>query len=95
MLVPGFPFRSGQLKGVEMPCEKRELLLIDLPSKWEIHGDLVMFPDISFTCDYWKSMTPEFWKKVANIYDVKRVALKSRICGDNYRSPKVEIVYLI
>ena len=82
---------SGHLKTSEAGDEKeQQQLLVDLPTKWDIHGDLVMFPDTSFVKEYWKSVTPEFWKKVANIFDVKRVAVKSRICSDNYRTPKVK-----
>lgn len=66
-------------------------LLLDLPNKWDIHCDLIMFPDTSFTCDYWKNLTKDVWKTIAGIFGVGRVALKSRIDKDGYRTPKVDL----
>ena len=36
-----------------MSSEQKEELLLELPIKWDIHGDLIMFPNTSFISDYW------------------------------------------
>ena len=74
-----------------LSSKQKEEILLDLPNKWDIHCDLIMFPDSSFTCDYWKAIEEDVWKSIAEIFGVCRIALKSRINTDDYRSPKVEM----
>jgi len=76
-------------KDVDMSHEQQKELLEDLPSKWDIHCDLIMFPSTSFTCDYWNTTTENLWKMIANIFGVRRIALKSKIVSDDYRTPQV------
>jgi len=67
-------------------------ILSDIPSKWDIHNDLVMFPDTSFTLEIWESLPQSFWTGIADIMRVKRIAVKSRIKNDNFRTPKMKLV---
>lgn len=67
-------------------------ILSDIPSKWDIHNDLVMFPDTSFTLEVWETLPQPFWTGIADIMRVKRIAVKSRIKNDNFRTPKMKLV---
>ena len=67
-------------------------LLTELPAKWDIHDDLVMFPDASFKSDIWHNLQDTFWKGIARIMNVKRIALRSRIQKDNFRTPQVKMI---
>lgn len=81
------------------------VLVAQIPSKWEIHGDLVMFSEQAFFSLFWKSLDKvegggcygkgvhQFWKDLADTVGAKRVALSSRIVSDNYRTPSVEIMF--
>ena len=67
-------------------------LLTELPAKWDVHDDLVMFPDTSFKSDIWHNLQDTFWEGIARIMNVKRIALKSRIRKDDFRTPQVKMV---
>lgn len=66
-------------------------IMAELPKKWEIHGDLIMFPDSAFYSPVWNDFPETFWKELAELFIVKRVAVTSRIRDDGYRTPRVTI----
>ena len=72
-------------------AKQEEKLFMDLPKKWETHGDLIMFPDSSFTCKFWDNLPNHFWTCVADIFSVQRIALKSIIRKDIFRTPNVTL----
>ncbi|XP_077978777.1 tRNA wybutosine-synthesizing protein 2 homolog [Glandiceps talaboti] len=64
----------------------------DIARHWEIHGDLVMLPDNTFTLTVWMNMGQRFWKTVADALDVARVARKQRVTTDGFRTPSVQLL---
>ena len=50
-----------------------------------------MFPD-TFKSDIWHNLQDTFWKGIARIMNVKRIALRSRIQKDGFRTPQVKMV---
>ncbi|XP_006818664.1 tRNA wybutosine-synthesizing protein 2 homolog [Saccoglossus kowalevskii] len=68
------------------------ILQDDIPRHWEKHNDLVLFPDCVFTHRLWKDLENDLWRVVADATGVSRVAKKSRITSDGYRTP---MVYLL
>uniref|UniRef100_A0A1I7X0Z8 tRNA(Phe) (4-demethylwyosine(37)-C(7)) aminocarboxypropyltransferase n=1 Tax=Heterorhabditis bacteriophora TaxID=37862 RepID=A0A1I7X0Z8_HETBA len=75
----------------------------DLPKKWEKHGDMVVFPQNSFTHNNWRyidSMYKEYtylgrelWKIVAESLKVSRLGRKRLIADEYHRTPHVDILY--
>lgn len=82
---------QDHLKDVEISEKEKEALLQDLPNKWEIHCDLIIFPNTSFTIEYWEHQPVEFWGKISEIFGVKRIALQSKVGPDGFRTPGVVI----
>lgn len=64
----------------------------DIPLHWEQHGDLILLPENSFTVDKWEHFGEELWKVVAESLGVTRVAKKSTINNDGFRTPKVSLL---
>ncbi len=76
--------------------EKHELIHIldqEVPKHWEKHEDLVLFPKESFQHEIWSKLDQNFWAKVAQILRVSRLAKKSVISDDDFRSPKVTPIF--
>ncbi|KAL4225371.1 tRNA wybutosine-synthesizing protein 2 [Mactra antiquata] len=65
----------------------------DIPSHWERHGDLVLIPDTTFTLTVWKSIGDKVWENVVESLGCKRLACKSKISIDGYRTPQVYMLY--
>ncbi|CAB3397713.1 unnamed protein product [Caenorhabditis bovis] len=63
----------------------------DLPKKWEKHGDLIVFPQNSFTHKNWRYIGREVWPVVAKALNVARVGRKRQI--DELRTPHVDLLY--
>lgn len=68
------------------------LLPDDIPSHWEQHGDLILLPENSFTSEKWRDFDGELWRTVAKSLGVTRLAKKSAICRDGFRTPKVTML---
>lgn len=69
-------------------------LLKEIPTKWEKHGNLVMFNCQSFQSNIWHHPDNQrFWSGVAQKLGVNRVALMSTINNDDYRTPRVQMKY--
>lgn len=78
-----------QKKGVTLD----EFLHEDLPSHWEQHGDLILLPERSFTLGKWEQFGAELWQVVAETLGVARLARKSTITSDGFRTPRVCLLY--
>ena len=78
-----------QKKGVTLD----EFLHEDLPSHWEQHGDLILLPERSFTSDKWEQFGDELWQVVTETLGVTRLARKSTINSDGFRTPRVCLLY--
>lgn len=78
-----------QKKGVTF----EEVLHEDLPCHWEQHGDLILFPEKSFILDVWEQCGVDLWKLVAETLGVRRLAKKSTIRSDGFRTPRVDLLY--
>ncbi|KAL9978978.1 hypothetical protein ACROYT_G016567 [Oculina patagonica] len=68
------------------------LLQKDIPHHWEQHGDLILLPENSFTLDKWKLFGEELWQVVAKSLGAARLAKKSTINNDGFRTPKVSLL---
>lgn len=64
----------------------------DIPLHWEQHGDLVLLPENSFTLDKWKLLGEELWQVAAKSLGAVRLAKKSTINNDGFRTPKVSLL---
>ena len=69
-----------------------EFLYQDLPSHWEQHGDLILLPEKSFTLGTWKICGVELWQVVVEALGAARLAKKSTISSDGFRTPKVNLL---
>ena len=78
-----------QKKGVTFD----EFLHEDLASHWEQHGDLILLPERSFTLGKWEQFGAELWQVVAETLGVTRLARKSTITSDGFRTPRVCLLY--
>ena len=65
----------------------------ELPTHWEIHGDLFLLPEQSFASPFWDQFGSELWSITATALGAKRLAKKSAIRNDNYRSPNVKLLF--
>lgn len=61
----------------------------DIPSRWQCHGDLILFGEGCFSKTIWKEIGLEFWTLVAQILGVKRLAQIKKISKDGFRTPMV------
>lgn len=68
------------------------LLQNDIPLHWEQHGDLILLPENSFTLAKWALFGEELWKVVTTSLGVTRLAKKSTINNDGFRTPKVSLL---
>ncbi|XDV37324.1 hypothetical protein PO909_006941 [Leuciscus waleckii] len=64
----------------------------DIPSRWQCHGDLVLFSEGCFSNAIWKEIGSEFWTAVALALRVKRLAQIKKISHDGYRTPIVTML---
>lgn len=63
----------------------------DLPKKWEKHGDMIVFPQNTFTHINWRYIGRELWAVVAKSLNVARVGRKRQI--DEMRTAHVDLLY--
>lgn len=68
------------------------LLQNDIPLHWEQHGDLILLPENSFTLAKWTLFGEELWKVVTKSLGATRLAKKSTINNDGFRTPKVSLL---
>ena len=67
-----------------------EDLINEIPKHWEKHDDLILFPINAFKHPKWK--TCDCWTEIAKSLNVKRLAKKSVITNDDFRTPNVEML---
>ncbi|KJH51448.1 Met-10+ like-protein [Dictyocaulus viviparus] len=65
----------------------------DIPKKWEKHGDMIVFPQHSFTHSNWRYIGRELWRVVAESLKVARLGRKRFIGDDDDRTPHVDLLY--
>ncbi|UMM36693.1 hypothetical protein L5515_008741 [Caenorhabditis briggsae] len=63
----------------------------DLPKKWEKHGDMIVFPQNTFTHINWRYIGRELWAVVAQSLNVARVGRKRQI--DEERTSHVDLLH--
>lgn len=70
----------------------------EIPKHWEMHGDIVLFAQSCFAAGVWS--VPDHRREAEVMFDslcaelnVKKLAKKSTIRDDDFRSPKVELLY--
>ncbi|KAL3842241.1 hypothetical protein ACJMK2_020277 [Sinanodonta woodiana] len=64
----------------------------EIPDHWEIHGDLVLLPCSAFKSTALASLGDELWQMVASCLKCNRVARKSAISSDGFRTPQVSLL---
>ena len=64
-----------------LPQERTAQLLLELPTRWEILGDLVLLPRTSMTSPEWGCMGQPLWRAIANALRVKRLAMQAPIAN--------------
>ena len=79
------------LRGSGAGREEVARMLTDLPTGWELHGDLVLLPKDAFSGEKWQAVGAELWGAVAGALAVLRVARKGEISGGE-RRPDVEML---
>ena len=79
------------LRGSGAGREEVARMLTDLPTGWELHGDLVLLPKDAFCGEEWQAVGAELWGAVAGALAVLRVARKGEISGGE-RRPDVEML---
>ncbi|XP_033751812.1 tRNA wybutosine-synthesizing protein 2 homolog isoform X2 [Pecten maximus] len=67
-------------------------LLKDIPTHWERHGDLIVFPVNFFTQHAWQGLGARLWEAVATSLGCSRLAQKGTISSNGYRSPQVVLL---
>ncbi|EDQ86566.1 uncharacterized protein MONBRDRAFT_28161 [Monosiga brevicollis MX1] len=67
---------------------------LPLPPKFEVHGDLVMFPASAFSTPQWHDLRGRegFWACVAGALGKERVAIRRAIADNLRREAQVELV---
>ena len=75
-------------KGIEI----HDVLVSDIPSHWEKHEDLLLFPDKCFVSEVWEGFGNDLWTAIATCLGVNRLAQKSTITRDGYRTPQVKLL---
>ena len=67
-------------------------ILSEIPTRWEKHGDLIMFPRATLRNEFWEDTCDEaFWELVADTLSVRRIAISSRVTNDTVRTPRVTL----
>jgi len=78
----------------------REILLNDIPQKWEILGDLALIPSSAFTQKEWLELFShceeteklELWKAICDSLNVNRLGRQQPISDNMMRTSQVELL---
>ncbi|XP_069685094.1 tRNA wybutosine-synthesizing protein 2 homolog isoform X1 [Periplaneta americana] len=66
----------------------------EIPVSWEKYNDLILInSDKYFKSSAWYEAGPDLWIRMCNILNVDRIALKSNISPDGFRTPKVNLIW--
>ena len=64
----------------------------EIPDSWEYYGDLLLLPVRSFRNPIWEDSLEEILDLICQIFRVTRVARKSSVVDDDFRSPKTDMM---
>lgn len=64
----------------------------DVAKHWEQHGDLLILPHTTYTHPVLLQLGEKLWDIVCSVYKVSRIARKSTIQADGFRSPSVSML---
>ncbi len=64
-----------------------------MPQKWEIHGDFFLFAEGTFADAKWDALKPRLWATCAAALAAGRIGIRARITDNDFRSPRVQIVF--
>ncbi|KAJ0049840.1 hypothetical protein NL108_003621, partial [Boleophthalmus pectinirostris] len=73
--------------------EWTEELRRDLPRGFERHGDLILLADNCFSLSIWKKSGCTLWSTVAAVLGSARLAKKSCVSNNGFRSPVVTMLH--
>jgi len=73
--------------------ELTDALIREIPSHWERHGDLILLPEKCFVSEDWAQVGDDLWITTARVLGGKRLGKKSAIVDNDYRSPKVALLW--
>lgn len=66
----------------------------EIPTSWEKYGDFLLFNgDKYFKSLVWSEAGSELWTEVCAVLNGKRVAVKSHIASDGFRTPNVQLMW--
>ena len=68
-------------------------ILQNIPSKWQRHGDLILFPQGSFSLKVLRELEPDLWQVCCNVLKAKRIARIGYIHNNGFRTPNCELLY--
>ncbi|RJU80055.1 MAG: hypothetical protein DWC09_08165 [Candidatus Poseidoniales archaeon] len=82
-------------------AEEINVLLSQLPQKWERYGDMIVLPERAFESDDWvgllnrcsESQLKSFWQCVTEALSGRRLARQHPIAKDTFRSSQTELLY--
>ncbi|XP_074660678.1 tRNA wybutosine-synthesizing protein 2 homolog [Tubulanus polymorphus] len=77
-------------KSNEIDVEK---LKRDVPRNWEVRGNLALIDEKYLQESIWKEFGDELWKTICKVLNVTKIALKSVVSTDGFRTPQVKLVY--
>ncbi|KAG1699390.1 tRNA wybutosine-synthesizing protein 2 [Nymphon striatum] len=68
-------------------------LASEVPSRWSIHGDLILLPENCFSSSVWNEfLGKRLWDIIANVFNKTKVAKQGCIKNDIVRTPTVTIL---
>ncbi|XP_062513565.1 tRNA wybutosine-synthesizing protein 2 homolog isoform X2 [Corticium candelabrum] len=92
-LSPHRPSPKDKLKmAVESSLHLDPALEAEIPTSWEIRGDLILLSRDAFRSKKWEESVPDLWDRICACLGVSRVARQSVIKSDEFRSPTVDLV---
>ncbi|PSN37995.1 tRNA wybutosine-synthesizing protein 2 [Blattella germanica] len=69
-------------------------LIDEIPRSWEKYGDMVLIDKNRFLKDsVWKDVECELWPIICEVLNVERIAFKSIINSDGFRTPNTELIW--
>ncbi|KAF6021833.1 TRMT12 [Bugula neritina] len=76
-------------KCLRIAGEKADELISNLPTKWQKHGDVMLFPDSSFADPFWHELPETFWQEIAQVHKVSRLGVMGKTVSNGFRQPTV------
>ena len=87
--------RTRLIKHLEEMLQRKldDELYEEVPSSWQMIGDVVVLLDSAFKSPVWFSQGQhQLWEVVAKVLGVSRVAVGQTILPDGFRTPKLQLV---